>query len=246
MILTLIPDMAPVSPTKDKSGLSLQMPPPLLHARSAMELRHSQPQTPIALQTGNDFTSPYATPQGSPSKSKMPPGALDLPGAFENAMSLDPNFSAKTNMSSSPTKVKPVSPTRAAIGRPAAAVVGAIAGHHHHQHNEERMGRPDYSLAGAASTIGAGPSTSPSRRMNKENIQSPTSTATGFRAGKVSTPNQAALSRQEQYAARDNVGADSGVRARFNPQRGLTPEELEKLQSPKVRRLANVTQLCMS
>ena len=57
-------------------------------------------------------------------------------------------------------------------------------------------------------------------------------------------PTQAAISRQEPYQARET--ADTAVRARYNPQRGLTPEELEKLQLPKVKRLANVTQLCKS
>jgi cell cycle protein kinase DBF2 len=31
---------------------------------------------------------------------------------------------------------------------------------------------------------------------------------------------------------------------KYNTQRGLNPEELEILQKPNVKRLANVTQLC--
>lgn len=36
------------------------------------------------------FISPVQTPQGSPSKSRLPPGALDLPDVFSNAMKLLP------------------------------------------------------------------------------------------------------------------------------------------------------------
>ena len=56
--------------------------------------------------------------------------------------------------------------------------------------------------------------------------------------------NSAAVSRMEQYQQRDNM--ESVRRAQNQTMRGLTPEELEKLQLPKVKRLANVTQLCKS
>lgn len=68
---------------------------------------------------------------------------------------------------------------------------------------------------------------SPTRVSNKENAPG---SPTRFQ-------NQAALSRHEQYQRTETK--------RF-PQttRGLTSEELQKLQSPRVKRLANVTQLC--
>ena len=71
----------------------------------------------------------------------------------------------------------------------------------------------------------------PLKRSNKENAEP------GLRGGKegYGTPNQAALSRQEKYQTKD---------IRHAPNRGLTPEEMEKLQLPKVKRLSNVTQLC--
>lgn len=64
------------------------------------------------------------------------------------------------------------------------------------------------------------------------------------KVGKENTPPQshhgsAAASRQEIYKPRDQSPAKP-------VQRGLTPEMLEKLQKPSVRRLANVTQLCTS
>jgi hypothetical protein len=80
-------------------------------------------------------------------------------------------------------------------------------------------------------------SSSPTRKANKENTP-PSST----RLAKTLGPNPAAaaISRQEQYQTRD---LDS-VQRRQVPMRGLTPEELEKLQDPRVKRLVNVTQLC--
>lgn len=181
----------------------MPMPPPLLHTRSGNEIFET-PHTP----TGTGFTSPYSTPQGSPSKNKLPPGANDLPDAFENSMRLD-----------SPTKLgrqqlSPGSPNKG--GRQV-----------FDESLDASINRPEHSLAPG----------SPTRKQGKEN------TPPGIRQSKPATPNQAAVSRQEPYQARDT---DSGVKARYNPQRGLTPEELEKLQLPKVKRLANVTQLCTS
>ena len=191
------------SPLKSKPDFALPMPPPLLHTRSGNEIYGNGPQTP----TSTGFTTPYATPQGSPSKSKLPPGANELPNAFDNAMNL---------ASSSPTKARqqlaPHSPNKA--GRQA-----------FEETVDDSINRPEYSLSPG----------SPLRKSGKEN------TPPGFRSPKPTTPNQAAVSRQEPYQARD---VDSVAKARYNPQRGLTAEELEKLQLPKVRRLANVTQLC--
>ena len=57
-----------------------------------------------------------------------------------------------------------------------------------------------------------------------------------------SQQNQAAVSRHEQYQHRE-VQQPQTTR-KFNTQRGLTVEELEILNKPNVKRLANVTQLC--
>ena len=54
--------------------------------------------------------------------------------------------------------------------------------------------------------------------------------------------NTAAVSRQEQYRGRGAV--DLGTRSRTSPDRGLSAEDLEKLRLPKVKRLANVAQIC--
>lgn len=80
---------------------------------------------------------------------------------------------------------------------------------------------------------------SPTRRSNKEN-NPPNVPRMGKDLGL--NVNAAAVSRLEQYQQRDNM--ESVRRAQNQTLRGLTPEELEKLQTPKVKRLANVTQLC--
>ena len=66
-----------------KPDLKMPLPPPLLHTRSGNEL-YDRPNTPKQ----NGFTSPLQTPQGSPSKKHLPPGANDLPNVFDNAMKL--------------------------------------------------------------------------------------------------------------------------------------------------------------
>ncbi|KKA18777.1 Serine/threonine protein kinase [Rasamsonia emersonii CBS 393.64] len=89
---------------KPSPGLQLPHPPPLLHTRSGNE-NYDRPSTPTQ-QSHHGFTSPAQTPQGSPSKSKMPPGALNLPGVFEKAMKLAPSSPTKSgfNTPQSPTK----------------------------------------------------------------------------------------------------------------------------------------------
>jgi len=74
---------------------------------------------------------------------------------------------------------------------------------------------------------------SPTRMSNKENTP-----AAGPRFAKDAgiQQNHAALSRHEQYQPPET---------KKTPQtRGLTTEELQKLQGPRIKRLANVTQLC--
>ena len=82
---------------------------------------------------------------------------------------------------------------------------------------------------------------SPVRRSNKENT--PPGSRLGRDYGGQQFPQStAAASRQELYQPREQVLPTS--RRGYDTQRGLTVEELEKLQKPQVRRLANVTQLC--
>lgn len=169
--------------------------PPVLNTRSGNEL-YDRPHTP----THHGFTTPVHTPQGSPSKSRVPPGAVDLPHVFDNALRLTP----------SPTKTSSMSPK----------------GHHSHMSDDTSL--LEESVLHKTSDV---PET---RSANKENA------APGVRLGKTPAvnPSPAATSRNEPYLRRERETR------RQTHNRGLTPEELEKLQLPNVKRLANVTQLC--
>lgn len=188
----------------ENDEFKLPIPPPALHMRPTNDY-YNQPTVP----TQYGFTSPSQTPQGSPSKHQMPPGAHDLPNAFDNAMRLiPPTAGPPSNIGRSQTN----SPTKSGI---------PIA------EDNYIVDFPDYSAAGA------GPG-SPTRKSNKEN------TPPGIRPSPKKEPsyiNQAAQSRQEAYKTREEA-------PRQTIQRGLSQEDLDKLQKPSIKRLANVTQLC--
>lgn len=195
----------------EKHDFKLPMPPPPLHTRSANDC-YDAPSTPSHI----PFISPQQTPQGSPSKNQLPPGAYDLPNVFENAMKLVPTGQ------NSPTKIgrqqlTPNSPNKSGI---------PIA-------EDRENDFPSYQNAGALMPG------SPTRKSNKEN------TPPGYRSQlhkESSFVNPAAASRQEPYRQREV--AEPVSRPQYTVQRGLSAEDLEKLQKPSVKRLANVTQLC--
>lgn len=200
---------APLSPRSTGQGkpeFSLPMPPPLLHTKAGNALyENEKPQTP----TSAGFTSPFATPQGSPSKKQLPPGAHDLPNIFENSLNLAPTSPSKL----SKQQFSPPSPKKGF----------KIA----EDSFDNSVLQPDVDLI---------PGGSP--RKHQENAASAIRKAKEANIG----TNQAAISRQEPYQSQDLP--DPASRGRFNTQRNLTTEELEKLQLPRVKRLANVTQLC--
>jgi cell cycle protein kinase DBF2 len=181
----------PLSPGRAPQELKLPMPPPLLHTKSGNEL--DRPSTPRL----NAFTTPVQTPQGSPSKTQLPPGAKELSNIFDNAMRLDPGTPTKAGRSQlgngSPNKLK-------------------------HSEEEDTMLAPG----------------SPGKRKGQENT-SPTGRL-GKETAYANPPAYAAVSRQEQY--------EGSTKMRQNPAQALSPEDHEKLNSPKIRRLANVTQIC--
>lgn len=190
------------SPNKQDFKLPLppRMPPPL-HTRNS----HDTPHTP----NGNaGFISPTQTPQGSPSKQQLPPGAHDLPNVFDNAMKLLPTAG---NPSWTPKDAG--SPTRA--GRTPLAEDKT-----NDFRNSVIIDKPVH-LPGSPNKENAPPS--PNRF--EKNLQHTSS---------------AAASRREPYGQRGSEHSPS----RAVP-RGLSADALEKLQKPSVRRLANVTQLCM-
>lgn len=168
-----------------------------------------RPSTP----SRNSWISPVSTPQGSPSKKVAPPGANDLPSAFDNAMKLTPTgtgFGSPSKTNRMP--VTPLSP-----------------GKNNAQQDDGYFAAADESML-HKSAISPG---SPLRKQGKENT--PPTSRLGMDAGAQTL---AAQSRQEIYAPREQP------MRKYNTQRGLTAEELETLQKPNVKRLANVTQLC--
>jgi cell cycle protein kinase DBF2 len=205
--VSILPAMAShISPDKHESQYPI--PPPPLHTRSSNDIYQDHPGTP-----GEAFLSPVQTPQGSPSKHHMPPGAFDLPNVFDHALKLMPTAGtpSKTNRGGN----SPTSPNKAGF---AAA--------------EDSFG--DTTVLEAHSNAG-----SPGKRPNKENTPPEPRPALKTESTHL---NYAAVSRQEPYKVRD---VDTGHK-KYATGHGLTPSDLEILQKPSVKRLANVTQLCKS
>lgn len=192
------------SPTKP--DLKIPIPPPQLHVRSG----NVQPEGPIT-PTHTNFISPVATPNGSPSKKQLPPGATDLPNIFENAMKLMPTAGNPTK--STLQQLSPTSPTK---GR--APLLEDQGNDFRASVLQDRNG-----LLGSSPSKGGKENTPPSSRFGRDNAQ----------------VNPAAASRQDIYKPRDQI--ESGTKS---IPRGITPDALEKLSKPAVKRLANVTQLC--
>ncbi|KAL2069095.1 hypothetical protein VTL71DRAFT_15433 [Oculimacula yallundae] len=147
----------------------LPVPPPPLLTRSSQNEAFERPNTP----NRNNFTTPVSTPQGSPSKNRNPPGANDLPTAFENAMKIAPPVFGNTR-SQAGTPLSPGKGNNMAVDD---SYFGNSSG-----------GVDDSILHKAAVTPG-----SPLRKQGKEN------TPPGSRSGLESAQNQAAISRQEPY-----------------------------------------------
>jgi hypothetical protein len=174
-----------------------------------------RPSTP----SKNSFTTPVSTPQGSPSKKTNPPGANELPVAFENL-----KLNSTANALESPVK----------LGRPQSSGGPLSPGKSNIQHFDESSVGIDESI------IHKGVAGSPLRKQGQENTPPAPARNT---LEPSHPPSHAASSRQELYAPKDRPLTPA---KKFNTSRGLTPEELEILKKPNVKRLVNVTQLCES
>jgi len=194
----------------------LPVPPPPLHTRSSQtDVFNDRPNTP----SRNNFITPVSTPQGSPSKNRNPPGANDLPVAFEDSLKLSGSTFGSPTKIGRPQVGTPLSPGKSnALGSDDSYFSGS--------------GNLDDNSVLHKSAVSPG---SPLRKQGKEN------TPPSSRQGEPAVQNQAALSRQEPYQSRDQLPTTV---KKYNTQRGLTAEELEILHKPNVKRLANVTQLC--
>ncbi|KAK8071033.1 serine/threonine-protein kinase DBF20 [Apiospora hydei] len=175
--------------------------------------RSDRPDTPV--QT-TSWITPVSTPQGSPSKKTVPPGQNDLPSAFDNAMKIGAN-----NGLDSPPQVATTDWTHYFSN-------GSVV--------DESIIHKQTNSPG-----------SPLKRQEQENT--PPSriprAAPAASEALTYTHNQAAISRHEIYGAREKEGRSNtpASNKKFNTSRGLTPEELEILKKPNVRRMVNVTQL---
>ncbi|KAI0839620.1 kinase-like protein [Hypoxylon sp. FL0890] len=198
------------------SFLSNMFPSPGL--KDAKSLASERPSTPIK----NNFIAPVATPQGSPSKKTLPPGANELPSAFDNALKLNPVSLGSPVKLGQPKNGTPLSPAKSNV-QPVDDGYFATA-----------SPSVDNSII---HKTGDSPGT-PLRKQGQEN----TPPSRIPIRDSVYQHNQAALSRQELYQVRDSRPLTPTTK-KFNTSRGLTPEELEILKKPSVRRLVNVTQL---
>lgn len=164
------------------------------------------------------FTSPSQTPQGSPSKKQQPQGSNELPDIFENALKLNPTQGNALNQTTqSPPSSSPTSPTK-----------GGRAPLSDHAINDFRN-----------SVIQDGKALKHTLGGAKGNENTPPGTP---RAAQDSPfTNQAAVSRHDAYQRKPYQGPTTR-----SMHMGLSSDDMEKLQTPSVRRLANVTQLCES
>ncbi|KAJ4132914.1 serine/threonine-protein kinase dbf2 [Fusarium falciforme] len=185
--------------------------------RSAGDSNLPRPATPKS----DNFINPPSTPQGSPSKKTNPPGANDLPAAFDHAMTLTPGLEPPLRLGRPQSVVTPLSlsPGKSSNAQPL----------------DESSANVDDSVIHKAR------SGSPLKKQGQEN------TPPASRLAGTDSPHQhnhAALSRQQLYEHRDHRDRPTtpGTK-RFNTARGLTAEEREILQKPNVKRMVNVTQL---
>ncbi|KXJ94166.1 kinase-like domain-containing protein [Microdochium bolleyi] len=178
-----------------------------------------RPSTPTDNGTAaNNFVDPPATPLGSPSKKTVPPGANDLPEAFDNALRLNAGgLGSPVKLGRPQSSAGPLSPVGKTNLQPPA----------------------DDSYFGNASSVvddsvlHKTPQSAPARKQGQENTP----------PSRIPVQhNQAAMSRQQAYNPRDSRPLTASAK-KFNTARGLTPEELEILKKPSIKRLVNVTQL---
>ncbi|KYK59883.1 serine/threonine-protein kinase sid2 [Drechmeria coniospora] len=169
--------------------------------------------------SNNSVLNPPSTPHGSPSKKTIPPGAHDLPAAFETAMTLNgaAGSDAHPRLTRPQTAVKPLSPGKTNVQPP-----------------EDSSLCADESIIHKAT---APASASQLKRQGQENT--PPSRLAG--TDSPHQHNHAALSRQQHYEPRESPMVP--VAKKFNTARALTAEQRELLNKPNVKRLVNVTQL---
>lgn len=190
--------------------------------KSPITERPDTPGTP----NRNNFLNPVSTPQGSPSKKTVPPGAHDLPTAFDSALNL------KTSALDSPIK----------LGRPQSQIITTPLSPAKGNLQPTEDVSPANGSPRVDESIIHKSGSSPGSPLKKQQGQENTPPSRIPVAESPYQHNHAAASRQEVYNLRERP--HTATTKKFNTHRGLTPEELEILKKPSVRRLVNVTQLC--
>ncbi|KAL1889285.1 serine/threonine-protein kinase dbf2 [Ceratocystis pirilliformis] len=199
--------------------------------------------------TNNNFVNPISTPQGSPSKKTIPPGSNDLPVAFEASLKINNMtiFDSPTKPISTSTRI-PIASSTSADGLPLKTNMSFDTSMGNSGIGTESL--LNTSIAEENVAHGRAPmSTTTANKSVRQEILTPSSgTKSALAAPENFHKNHAALSRHEMYhREHKDQQKEHGTRhqpiKKFNTSRGLTPEELEILKKPKVRRLVNVTQL---
>ncbi|KIH87342.1 cell cycle protein kinase DBF2 [Sporothrix brasiliensis 5110] len=255
----------------------------------------SRPETP----TKNNFLTPTSTPQGSPSKKTLPPGAYEvgtaqdnsgmasgpkqsniivpIPSLFDNAVRLGrPQTSgagSASNNTNTPTtgSSQPLSPSKGNSLQPHQQLLedpfaiddsvvhkkSAVSPANKENKAVGSKGETHVGVTSSASPAlatvdagaGAGADAS-SEHKGKENLQPSTRLPVPTDAASQQQQQQqqlhqghAAATRHELYQQPTRERPNTPNVKKFNTSRGLTPEELEILKRPNVRRLVNVTQL---
>ncbi|EHK43607.1 serine/threonine protein kinase, AGC family [Trichoderma atroviride IMI 206040] len=185
---------------------------------------HAEPRPVTPTMNSNSFINPLNTPLGSPSKRTMPPGANDLPTAFDAAMNL--NLGSNEEEAALPLDGSVVQKKMPKVDKVEKAEKADKV---------EKMQRTEKGRASPGS-----PRKRHAQPAQAHDANAPPVPRLAQDQDRHPHHSHAALSRQQMY---DTKGERPIIAKRFNTARGLTAEEREILQRPNVRRMVNVTQL---
>lgn len=186
----------------------------------------------------HNFITPISTPQGSPSKKTVPPGANELGEYFDN-FKLS-SGAGNSHPLDAPVKLTP--PTK--DPRVSPGKINNLTNIRIFEDNS--AGTADESIIQKPA-----PAAAPRQQHTQENTppvsRRPPIVGQDSAASVLqpSQPSHAASARQELYHLRERDSKPATPIKKFNTNRGLTAEERELLAKPNVKRMVNVTQLCM-
>jgi hypothetical protein len=187
----------------------------------------------------HNFITPISTPQGSPSKKTVPPGANELSEYFDNFKLSSGAGNGNGHPSDASGKLTP-------SAKDPRLSPGKINNHSNIRIFEDSpSGSTDHSIIQKPA-----PAAAPRQQQTQENTppvsRRPPIVGQDSAASVLqpSQPSHAASARQEFYHLRERDTKPATPIKKFNTNRGLTAEERELLAKPNVKRMVNVTQLC--